>query len=227
MATSSPPPQLPPSLLDTLLQQAPVDVLLFDTALVCRYAAPAGNELFGRTADQLVGRHAAEILPPAANGLQPVLERAAQEAAAWRNPHYRFTYRERDADLTFCWAIRVEPVAVESYRGVLVTLSDVYDLIDENDQLRAENDQLRAEVGQWRRREEDRLTALRTLQVTVRTRLALVSGYLQVIARRPSVLRGQSVAAVIEDRVLPPLTDLVAASDQLAETGVRPSHDTG
>lgn len=217
MNTSLPAPSLPPPLFDTLLQRTPVDVLLFDTALVCRYAAPADDTLFGRTADELVGRHAAEILPPAANGLRPVLERAAQEAAAWRAPHYRFTYRERDTELSFCWAIRVEPIAVEQYRGVLVTLSDVYDLIDENDQLRAENDRLHAELEQAHRRESAWVTALRGLQATVRSRLAPVSGYLQVLARRPSVLAGRAVPSVIEDHVLPQLRNLVDAVDRLSE----------
>ena len=199
MNASSPSPTLPPPLLDRVLQQAPVDVLLFDTALVCRYAAPAEETLFGRTPEQLVGRHATEIFPPAADGLRPMLERAAQDAAGWRSPHYRYTYRESGSEMLFCWSIQVEPVAMENYRGVLVTLSDVQDLVDENDRLQAELEAQR--------------TARRQLQTAVRTLLAPVMGYLQLIARRPHALRGRPAAAVIEERVLPRLREIVAAVD--------------
>ncbi len=53
MTTMAPAP-LPLPLLETLLRMAPLDVLLFDTELVCRFAALADETLFGRTAAEFV-----------------------------------------------------------------------------------------------------------------------------------------------------------------------------
>ena len=219
MSASSSSPTLPPPLLETLLQRAPVDVLLFDTALICQYVAPAADTLLGQTPEQLAGRHARDIFPPTAHGLLPMLERAAHDAAAWHTPEYRFTYREHGSEALFCWAIRVEPVAVESFRGVLITLADVHDLADENDHLRAENARLRAHAGALHPREQTQVAALHDLQERVRSLLAPAVGYLQAIARRPALLAGRSPAAVIEERVLPRLHDVVDAVDRAGEPG--------
>src|SRR5687768_15368499 len=75
---------VPRAVLDRLLQRTPVNVFLFDTNLVCCYAAPVGDHFLGRPRDDLTGRQAAEILPPAADGLAPVLERAARDAERWQ-----------------------------------------------------------------------------------------------------------------------------------------------
>ena len=211
---SSPTP--PAAFLDTLLQLAPVDVLLFDTGLVCRYAAPAEDTLFGRTAEELTGRHAADIFPPAANGLRPVLERAAREAAGWRDARYRYRSPTDGNQTLYCWSVRVDPVAVEDFRGVLVTLADVQDLADENDQLRAE-------VEAAHRREAALRTALVNLQATVRTLLAPVVGYLQLVSRRPHVLAGRTVDALLDERVLPRLREVVTAVDQATRPPGGPS----
>ena len=61
MSTASSSPALPQPLLETLLHRAPLDLLLFDVRLICRYAAPAGDTLLGRTAAELVGQ-SAEVL---------------------------------------------------------------------------------------------------------------------------------------------------------------------
>ena len=193
MTTASATP--PPALLDRLLQVAPIDVLLFDTALVCRYAAPAADTLFGRTAAELVGRPAAAIFPPADSGLGPVLARAAQTAIAWEDHAFRYAARLDEGEQLYCWWVRVEPVATADFRGVLVTLADVGDLVQETERLRQEG---------------------RELQATVRTLLAPVVGYLQLLARRPHVLRGRPPAQVVEAVVLPRVQEIVAAVDVAA-----------
>ena len=148
--------QLPPPLGDALLRLTPINVFLFDTDLICRYAAPVGDQFLGRQRDELVGRDAAEVLPPAANGLRPMLERAAREASTWQNPEYRFTRREGGVEQACCWSIHVEPVAVEDYRGVLVSWSDILEQAQERESLKAEVDKLRRDAG-------ERNTALNSL----------------------------------------------------------------
>ncbi len=192
----------PPALLDRLLQATPVDVLLFDTALICRYAAPAEGTLFGRTAAELVGQRAAAIFPSADAGPGPVLARVVQTAAAWEDHAFRYAARTDAGERHYCWWVRVEPVASDDFRGVLVTLADVGDLVQQTEQLQRETEQLRRERAD--------------LPVTVRTLLAPVVGYLQVLARRPSVLGGVTPAELLEQRVLPRLQALVAAVDATA-----------
>ena len=210
-------PTPPAAFLDTLLQMAPVDVLLFDTDLVCRYAAPADVTLFGRTVEELVGRPAADIFPPAANGLGHALHRAVREAIGWRAPQYRYTHRTERSQTLYCWSVRVEPVAVDDYRGVLVTLADVQDLADENDRLQAE-------IEAAHQREAALRTALVHLQATVRTLLAPAVGYLQLIVRRPQALAGRTLDMLLDERVLPRLREVVAAVDQAARSPGGPSH---
>ena len=213
-------PTPPAAFLDTLLQMAPVDVLLFDTELVCRYAAPADDTLFGRTVEELVGRPAADIFPPAANGLGHALHRAVREAIGWRAPQYRYTHRTERSQTLYCWSVRVEPVAVDDYRGVLVTLADVQDLADENDRLHAE-------VEALHRREAALSTALSDLQAAVRTLLAPAMGYLQLIARRPQALAGRPTPAVVEEQVLPRLREVVLTVDQSTSLPDEPASTTG
>ena len=158
MPTMAPAP-LPPPLLETLLRMAPLDVLLFDTELVCRFAALADETLFGRTAEQFIGQPADAIFPPARGDLRSALTLAAGGAGSYAYPSYRYTYADPAAptDTAFCWAVRVEPVTLhdyrgrEEFRGVLVTLADVLDLTDENDRLRQDNDQLQREVDRLQR----------------------------------------------------------------------------
>ena len=166
MTTLAPAP-LPPPLLETLLRMAPLDVLLFDRELVCRFAALPEGTLFGRTAEQFVGEPAEAIFPPARGDLRTALELAASSATSYAYPAYRHRYTDTDSttETAFCWSVRIEPVLLrdyqgrEEFQGVLVTLADVLDLTDENDRLRAdtdllqrENDRLRQELAAaWRR----------------------------------------------------------------------------
>lgn len=209
-------PALSLSTLDTLLRRAPVNVFLFDDNLICRYAAPVGDEFRGRPRHELMGRHAAEILPPANNGLRAILERAAREALSWRDPEHHFTVQTDDGETRHCWAIEVEPVATRRVRGVLVSWSDMSDLI-------AERDHLRAAVDELRRREDEQRLALVHIVAELRSLLTPAVGYLQVISRRPQLLGGRSLTAVIAEHVLPRLDDVVRSVDRLREA---PFHST-
>jgi CRP-like cAMP-binding protein len=164
MPTISPLAPLPPPLLETLLRSTPLDVLLFDSELVCRYAALSDDTLFGRSAEEFLGRSVDEVFPPARSDLRSALELAAHSTANYQYPAYRYTYAdtEHTSETAFCWSVRVEPVTLhdyrgrEEFRGVLVTLVDVLDLADDNDRLRQENDSLRRENDRLQRE----LTAL-------------------------------------------------------------------
>ena len=86
MATATPPPSLPSVLLESLLRLAPLDVLLFDTDLVCRYAAPAGDTLFGRSATELVGEPVTALFSPSSGDLHTALREAAENAGSFDYP---------------------------------------------------------------------------------------------------------------------------------------------
>ena len=235
------PVPLPSPLLETMLHQAPLDVLLFDTDLVCRYAAPAGDTLFGRTADQLSGQHAADIFPPARGDLRSALELAAHGAQVYQYPSYRYTYTDTASttEMLFCWSVRVEPVVLrdyrgqEEFRGVLVTLADVQDLADENDRLKRdkhpldqEHQRLQDELAEAQRREAASLEAGRKLRAVVRNLLTMVMGYLQILSRRPDALRGRPSGEVVEQIVLPGLGRVVDAMDTL-ESAQPPTDRSG
>jgi hypothetical protein len=212
-------PAPPPALLDALLRLAPLDVLLFDTALVCRYAAPADGTLFGRTSDQLVGERAETLFPSGADDLLAALGRAAESAAGARYPSYRYSFQDVATTRLFCWSVRIEPVLLHDYRGieefhgVLVTLADVQDLADANERLQEENARLRDALSEARAREAGLLAARRRLRVEVRSRLAPVVGYLQALSRRPRILQGRTTSQLMEDQVLPGLYDVVSLVD--------------
>lgn len=199
---------LPEPLYDVLLRRAPVNVFLFDTDLVCRYAAPVGDALLGQPREALLGRPAAEVLPPAANGLGPVLERVARDAKEWRNPEYRFTHRINGEVQSCCWSVHVEPIEMDDYQGVLLSWSDILEEAQERQSLRAE-------IQSLHRQAEERNAALTVLLSDLRNAVTPLSGYLQVIARRPEMLAGRSVAEVITRSVLPRIGDILDATDRL------------
>lgn len=203
-------PPLAPPLWDAMLRLAPVNVLLFDTELICRYAAPVGTLLMGKPPAEWIGRPAPEVLPPAANGLAAPLRLAAAtaDAASWRSPEYRFALRLDGIDQPCCWSIQIDPLVVESYRGVLVTWSDILDAVTERAQVEA---QLAALAAQ----REQRATAITALLSDLRNLVTPISGYLQVMARRPATLAGRPFASVITENVLPRLDDLLVAIDRL------------
>lgn len=210
MSAQAPGFDLPPVLCDTLLRLVPLNIFLFDTDLVCRYAAPLDDQFLGRSREELTGRPAEEVLPPASNGLRSVLERAARETEAWRSPEYRFNRLIDDVETPCCWSIQVEPVAVDDYRGVLVAWSDVQEAFDERDALQQEVDQLR---------ERERTRAARTFALLSEMRgiLTPISGYLQAIVRRPRVLAGTPVNTVVAERLLPGVHRLVESIDRVAQ----------
>ena len=221
----------PPALLDTLLRLAPLDVLLFDSSLICRYAAPAGDTLLGRTVDQLVGQPASALFPSGADDLKAALKLAAESVSPSRYASYRYAHEDPTAaspnaiaTSLFCWSVRVEPIQIDDYRGtqefrgVLVTLADIRDLADSNERLHEENANLRAALAAARRREATLVASQRRLREAVRNQLAPVSGYLQAIGRRPRALAGHSVDRVIEDRVLPGLRRIVDLVDGAVES---------
>jgi hypothetical protein len=180
---------------DTVLRLVPAHVFIFDSALVCRYAAPTGGAFLGRSQEQLTGRHAFEILPAAGNGLRPMLERAAYEGSGWSTPQYRYNHRLDGAEIAYIWAIEVEPLAVADQRGVLLTFCDVLELVEERDRLRE--------------RSAEREQQLVVAEERVRTVMTSALGYLQILARRPELLRRYPLTSTIEDRVLPRLHEVL------------------
>jgi hypothetical protein len=228
-ATSSPPPSPPQALLEALLRLAPLDVLLFDTDLVCRYAAPATGVLFGRGADDLLNQHATAIFDPAHGDLHTALRLAAADAAGARYPSYRYTAADAETQTYYCWSVGIEPVSLldyrgrEEFRGVLVTLTDVQDLADERDRLRtaeghllAENADLRFQVQDLRSRLAASEKARQDVQASVRDLLAPLYGYLQVLAHRPEILTSESPQGLAEHLLLPRVREIVAAVDNAA-----------
>lgn len=199
---------LPDSVCETLLQLAPVNVFFFDTELVCRYAAPVGDEFLGLHRDLMPGRPAAEILPPAANGLRREMERAALQATSWHNPEYHFVHHAAGQETPCCWTIHIEPVTVESFRGVMVSWSDVKERADERESLRAD-------LEEQRQANVERDSALMALLSDLRNMITPISGYLQVIARRPAMLGRRSVTDVISFNILPRVNDVLASLDRL------------
>jgi nitrogen-specific signal transduction histidine kinase len=205
-------PDLPLELLDAVLRRAPVDVLLFDRSLICRYAAPVGDTFFGQPGSSLAGRPVEEVLPPARNGLRATLAAAAHDARGWSAPAYRFTCAIDGVDTSFCSAIQIEPVSADSYEGVLVIMADARALAE----LEEEHARLHEETVRLRR-------ALRHVRARVRDRLALVSGYLQLIARRPRLLAGRPISDVIERSLLPEVDAIVAEMDRAADAVETPA----
>jgi hypothetical protein len=134
--TSLAPIPLPGSLLDILLRLAPLDVLLFDSQLVCRYAALTDGTFLGKTPDRLMGQPATAIFRPDQSDLHAALDLAARNAVPSSYPTYRLAFPGGTAvagasatpselphptvtrtgmsgttDTTlYCWAVRVQPV---------------------------------------------------------------------------------------------------------------------
>jgi len=86
-----------------------------------------------------------------------------------------------------------------------------------DDDLRDENARLRQEIEELRNREAERERALGQLCADLRTLLTPVSGYLQVIARHRPLARKRPVDSMIEEEVLPRVSDLTRALNRLVE----------
>ena len=198
---------LSPDLSDVLLRLAPVNVLLLDRELVCRYAAPAGESICGWSREDVIGRPVAEVLPPARNGLGAVLRRAAEEARPWHHPEYRFTVAQQQ-NASGCWSVAVDPVATPEFHGVLVSWTEIVER-------EAERERLLDEVERVRRQARERNAAVIQILSDLRNAITPLSGYLQVIARRPETLKGRTAADVIADFVLPRVSDLLVIAERL------------
>ena len=227
MATT--PPSLPLSLMESLIQLAPLDVLLFDTDLVCRYAAPANETLFGRTAVELIGESATALFARQSGDLHSALREAAQDAGSYDYRAYRYTDVAAETQQYYCWSVRIQPVNLidyrgrEEFRGVLVTLADVQDLADERDRLQqaqerllSENARLHGGLEDLRARLSSSASSHQQVRAQVRDLLAPVHGYLQLLTQRPDALRGHSPEALVAEVVLPRLRELVATVDEAA-----------
>jgi hypothetical protein len=221
------PAPLPMPLLETLLRLSPLDLLLFDTALICRYAALTDSSLIRPTAGTLIGQPAAAIFPAGADDLHAALALAAAHARGARYRSYRVTHAEVAASTSVCWSVLIEPVVLQDYRGseefrgVLVTLADVHDLADEVDRLQAEVGHLQERLTQAERAVAIAQEERRQLRTIVRTALAPVVGYLQVLSRRPWLFRERQQETVLDTQVLPVLHRLVEDVD--TATTVSPS----
>jgi PAS domain S-box-containing protein len=194
---------------DAVLRAAPSHIFLFDSTLTCRYAAPSGEAFLSQSQEQLTGRHASEILPPAANGLRPVLERAANEASRSSIPQYRYRHRRDDGEIAYVWAVEVEPLTLAGQQCVLVALRDVLELVEERDELGLEKGELAEQLHQLRRANEEREQELVAAEVQLRTLLTSALGYLQILTRQPQHMESRSVAETIDEMILPPLREVV------------------
>lgn len=197
----------PPPLWDEMLRHAPCHLLLFDAALVCRYAAPHGDRLLGRRRDQLVDRHATEILPPEL-GLTPLLSSALDGDRDLRAEVCAPDDESNGNDAG--WRICVKSVSTGQTRVVLVVIFDVRDLLGELQALRAERDALRAA-------EAARQEATRGLYTDMRTLITPIQGYLQLMARRPEALSGREQPDLIEGDILPAIHRLTELIERLPE----------
>jgi hypothetical protein len=213
-------PELSPELSDTLLRLAPVNVLLLDRDLVCRYAAPAGETLYGRRREDVIGRPVAEVLPPARNGLGAVLRRAAREASPWHDPEYYFADARGQTAVPECWSVAIDPVATPEFTGVLVSWTEIAEQAKERRRLIEELERLRREA-------RERNAALIQVLSDLRNAITPLSGYLQVIVRRPLTLKGRSAAQVIAELVLPRVADLLVTADRLRRPPIYSSEADG
>jgi PAS domain S-box-containing protein len=214
----------PHAFWDRVLRAAPSHLFVFDTALICRYAAPAGEDFLGMPRDNLLGRHAAEILPPASNGLRPLLERAAFEGQEATVPQYRYTHRVGDAETIHVWSIQATPLRMNSYRGVLMALSDIVDLVEQRDQLQLRCDDLQVEVERLRRSQAEHNQQLSGLATQLRTLLTPVWGYVQLLLERPELLRSAAAEDILRDDLRPQLQLVVDAVRNLEYVQGRAPH---
>lgn len=207
-------PQPPRFVLDDILQRAPLHLFVLDRDLVCRYAAPVGDSFLGLPRADLVGLDIGDILPPARNGLRQSLHDAAHERKPWAHPQHEYRHPTEDGEVLYVWAVSVEPVALRDSQGVLLTLRDILEHVQTRTRLEFETERLRTALRMRDQQAAARAQAAHELCLKVRNLLAPITGYLQVIARRPTLLTGQTLPEVIERNLLPQLGDLVDRVDR-------------
>jgi signal transduction histidine kinase len=199
----------PHPLWDQVLRLTPIHVFIFDTALICRYAAPLDDVFLGSPRDQLLHRHVSEFFPPAASGLQLSLEQVAQQGVPWRRSGYRYTHRSGDAEMIHVWDIAASPMRLDAHRGVLLTLSDVLDLTEQIDRFQRERDDLQLALERLRRTQEDHNRALAATAVHLRTLLTPIWGYLQLLLRAPNLREQDALQPLLSDVLLPQVQELL------------------
>jgi PAS fold len=217
----------PHAFWDLVLRAAPSHLFVFDTALICRYAAPSGEEFLGIPRDDLLGRHAAEFLPPASDGLRPLLEQAVFEGKEASLPQYRYAHRVGDAETLHLWSVRATPLHLDSYRSVLLALSDIVNLVEQRDQLQFRCDDLQGEVERLRRAQAEGNRGLGALVIQLRSRLTPVLGYAQLLVRRPELLGSRAPEAILRDEMLPQLhlvVEIVQSLEHLQNAAATDQH---
>jgi signal transduction histidine kinase len=208
MATVHDPPISP--FADALLCAAPADVVFFDAGLICRYVAPAGDTVLGRPAADLLGLGPADIFTGAIAVVTPRVVAAARVGASWEASDLTWPDPNEPDAPPSRWLVRVMPLSVEGVEGVIVTWCE---RLSGAEQLA----RLEREVEQLHRQRQQRQQALLALFSDVRNLITPISGYLQVIVRRPATLGGRSPADVIVTHILPRVADLLAALERLRE----------
>ena len=152
-----------------------------------------------------------EIMPSTANGLRAALERAATGAERWQTPHYQFRHRAGGTETIHHWAVSVEPLEMIGEHGVLLALSDVQALVNEQNRLAAQ-------VNDLLEQQEREVRGKQALYKQMRSVLAPISGYLQLMARRPQALAEHPNADVLEQHLLPLLRQLLDLVQQASHT---------
>jgi hypothetical protein len=199
----------PTPLWDLVLRLAPLHVFVFDAGLVCRYAAPLDGTFLGQPGERCLNRHASEFLPPATDGLGSALEGVLQEGAPWRTDHYRYSHRVGDAETVYTWAIEATPIQAPPHRGILLTLTDVLQLVEERDRLRLQCEDLQDIAEQLRHQQTERDRVLTATATHMRTLLTPVWGYLELILRSHEFRTEAALRSVLAGTVLPQLHELL------------------
>lgn len=104
--------------LEQMLLLLPVHVFLFDTRLVCRFAAPSGPSFLGRTVDELVSAPAMEIFGRVAI-MVPRLLQVAQSGTVWMHPSLAYP-----ADPAGQWPAGTWQIHAQPWRDGLFELAD-------------------------------------------------------------------------------------------------------
>lgn len=203
-------PTMPPSMAELVVRRAPLTFLWFDQDLICRYAAPAEDELVVPDAHALIGNHADDVLPAYAAGrLRRIIEHAARHALRWRGA--AVAMRDPECNGPDCWrSVVVEPVQERGFHGVLVIVGDATENI-------LEFERLKGEVQSLREAREAQTEALIEFASDLRNALTPVAGYLQVLIQRPWALAGRSWRSVIGGKVLPQVHRAIAITDRLRQ----------
>ncbi|MHB8573875.1 MAG: PAS domain-containing protein [Dehalococcoidia bacterium] len=96
-------------MLDALLRTLPAHVLLFDSELNCRYAAPNGGHFLGKHPDALLGQPIDRVFPPAIE-IRPFAERVRRTLQPWHAEHVAYPAGPRDSWPSGAWTVHAQPL---------------------------------------------------------------------------------------------------------------------